>query len=82
MSALKREMVGSEMMLALIENSGSYQVNYYTVGLFRLGKNKGCRFSTEKCIQNRISFSRNDFPVFNRAARKCFAGRSAKGLYT
>jgi len=80
MSALNTEMVFSEITLALLEDSGWYQVNYYTGGLFRFGKNRGCSFLTEKCIQNGISLSRNEFPVIDKAARTCFAGRSAKGI--
>ena len=32
----------SEITLALLEDSGWYKANYYTGGLMRFGKNKGC----------------------------------------
>ena len=44
------EMVISEFTLAVLEDSGFYKANYYTGGLMRYGKNKGCDFLTKKCI--------------------------------
>ena len=38
------EVVISDFTLALLEDSGWYKVNYYTGGLMRFGKNKGCSF--------------------------------------
>ena len=46
------EQVISEFTLALLEDTGYYKVNYYTGGLMRYGKNKGCKFVNEKCIVN------------------------------
>ena len=46
------ENVISDITLALFEDSGWYQVNYYTGGLFRFGKNKGCEFFEKKCLVN------------------------------
>ena len=40
----------SDITLALFEDSGIYQVNYYTGGLFKFGKNKGCAFFNRKCL--------------------------------
>ena len=40
----QEEMVISEITLALLEDSGWYKINYYTGGLMRFGKNKGCDF--------------------------------------
>ena len=40
----------SEMTLALFEDSGWYNVNYYTGGLFRFGKGEGCSFFNDNCI--------------------------------
>jgi len=40
----------SEFTLALLEDSGNYKVNYYTGGLMRFGKNKGCQFINDNCI--------------------------------
>ena len=42
----------SDITLALFEDSGWYKVNYYTGGLFRFGKNKGCEFFEKKCLIN------------------------------
>ena len=41
----------SEITLALLEDLGWYQVNYYTGGLMKFGKNKGCNFINNDCIQ-------------------------------
>ena len=40
----------SEMTLALFEDTGFYKVKYYSGGLFKFGKNKGCDFINKKCI--------------------------------
>lgn len=42
----------SDITLALLEDTGFYQVNYYSGGLFKFGKNKGCGFFNNKCINN------------------------------
>ena len=42
----------SDITLALFEDSGFYKVNYYSGGLFKFGKNKGCDFFDTKCIVN------------------------------
>ena len=39
----------SDITLALFEDSGFYKVNYYTGGLFKFGKNKGCEFFEKNC---------------------------------
>ena len=44
------EQVISEFTLALLEDSGYYKANYYTGGLMRFGKNKGCAFLEEQCV--------------------------------
>ena len=44
------EQVISEFTLAVLEDSGYYKPNYYTGGLMRFGKHKGCQFLKEKCI--------------------------------
>ena len=46
------EVVISDITLALFEDTGLYKVNYYTGGLFRFGKNKGCPFLNEPCVYN------------------------------
>jgi hypothetical protein len=48
----------SDITLALFEDSGWYKPNYYTGGLFRFGKDKGCQFFEKKCLVNeKASFS-------------------------
>ena len=46
------EQVISEFTLAVLEDSGYYKVNYYTGGLMRFGKNKGCQFLQGQCINS------------------------------
>ena len=42
----------SDITLALFEDTGFYKTEYYTGGLFKFGKNKGCSFFSESCIVN------------------------------
>lgn len=42
----------SDITIALFEDSGLYDVEYYSGGLFKFGKNKGCNFLNNKCITN------------------------------
>ena len=46
------DVVLSDISLALFEDTEFYQVNYYTGGLFRFGKNQGCSFIEKKCLYN------------------------------
>ena len=46
------EQVIYEFTLALLEDTGYYKVNYYTGGLMRYGKNKGCEFLYNKCVNS------------------------------
>jgi hypothetical protein len=46
------EMSISEITLAYFEDTGYYKVNYYTGGLFRYGKNRGCSFFEKDCVYN------------------------------
>ena len=46
------EQVISEFTLALLEDSGYYKANYYTGGLMKFGKNKGCQFLDSKCLND------------------------------
>ena len=45
------EVTISEFTLSLLEDSGWYKINYYTGGLFRFGKNKGCDFLNVFCLE-------------------------------
>ena len=44
------EQVISEFTLALLEDTGYYKANYYTGGLMRYGKHKGCSFVRDSCV--------------------------------
>ena len=46
------EEVISEFTLALLEDTGFYKPYYYTGGLMRYGKNKGCEFVYDKCVND------------------------------
>ena len=43
------EVVMSDFTLALLEDSGWYKAEYYTGGLMRFGKRKGCQFLDNDC---------------------------------
>ena len=47
------EQVISEFTLAVLEDSGYYKPNYYTGGLMRFGKNKGCQFLEDFCVDKK-----------------------------
>ena len=66
----------SDITLALFEDTGFYKVNYYSGGLFKFGKNKGCNFLSDKCIQNEEAA----FDEFCDEAgeAKCSSSRSLK----
>ena len=75
------EQVISEFTLALLEDLGWYQVDYYTGGLMRFGKNKGCDFINKDCvIINGGITSRfpNEFCSLNTFGT-CSAGRLSRG---
>ena len=46
------EQVISEFTLALLEDTGYYKANYYTGGLMRYGKGKGCDFINNRCVNS------------------------------
>ena len=45
----------SDITLALFEDTGLYRVNYYSGGLFKFGKNKGCSFLNGACTNNGVA---------------------------
>ncbi len=55
------ELVVSDITLAVFEDSGWYNVNYYTGGLFKTGKGEGCNFLQLTCIDTETKKSR--FPM-------------------
>ena len=46
------DQVISEFTLAALEDLSYYKANYYTGGLMKFGKNKGCDFVNKECIIN------------------------------
>ena len=73
----KSDQVISEFTLALLEDSGWYQVNYYTGGLMRFGKNKGCEFINNDCSTK----FKNEFCEYitnNNAYGTCSSGRQSR----
>ncbi|MCQ2816657.1 MAG: hypothetical protein MJ252_05245 [archaeon] len=68
----------SEITLAVFEDLGWYKINYYTGGLFRYGKNKGCEFLNNKCVENGNTDFSNEFCIIQDSPR-CFSGRTSKG---
>ena len=68
----------SDITLALFEDSGFYKVNYYSGGLFKFGKNKGCNFLESKCIniQGAIDEDFCDYP----SKPMCSSTRTYKGF--
>ena len=80
------EQVISEFTLALLEDSGYYKARYYTGGLMRYGKNKGCEFVRNKCVDSDKSINplfENEF--FNETHdfidQRCSSGRQSRGYY-
>ena len=71
-----QEKVISDITLALFEDTGFYKVNYYTGGLFKFGKNKGCDFLSKRCIINEYS-QFNEF-CEKESEPKCSYSRSIK----
>ena len=57
--AYTEEQVISEFTLAVLEDSGYYKPNYYTGGLMRFGKHKGCEFLEEKCVNSSHQINSN-----------------------
>ena len=76
----------SEFTLAFLEDSGWYQVNYYSGGLMRFGKNKGCEFLNTYCIKglNNITNFPNEFYDNNYTIQghpTCTTGRLSRVYY-
>ena len=55
------EQVISEFTLAVLEDSGYYKPNYYTGGLMRYGKYKGCAFLEDKCVDSTTHKIKEEF---------------------
>ena len=74
------DVVLSDISLALFEDTGFYQVNYYTGGLFRFGKNQGCSFIEKKCLYNqgKKTLFPNDF-CYESGKSFCSSSHISKG---
>ena len=81
------EQVISEFTLAFLEDTGFYNVNYFTGGLMQYGKNKGCDFLTSKCINNSNTNFKNEFFVNISYVHKyfdpgCSSGRQSRAYHS
>ena len=74
------EVVISDFTLALLEDSGWYKVNYYTGGLMRFGKNKGCSFLNDECSNSQgiTSFKNEFFDLEDNENPSCSSGRISR----
>ena len=75
------EVVMSDFTLALLEDSGWYKVNYFTGGIMRFGKNKGCSFLNEECSSSQgITNFKNEFYDFEEDENNpsCSSGRLSR----
>ena len=70
----------SEMTLGLFEDSSWYNINYYTGGLFRYGKNETFIFTDLYCINNyNLGFRIKSMFCSEEYANRCTGGRLNKG---
>ena len=75
------EQVISEFTLGLLEDSGWYKVKYYTGGLMKFGKNKGCNFLIKDCLkENGIenNFKYEFCNIMNSNNPTCSLGRQSR----
>ncbi len=72
------ENVISDITLALFEDSGWYKPNYYTGGLFRFGKNIGCKFFENNCLIDHKAVFPNEFCDKSKEP-KCFSSHLGTG---
>lgn len=71
----------SEITLASLEDLEYYEVNYYTGGLMRFGKNKGCTFFSEDCIEAFINISVSNPLDFKVALQSSFPNEFCSSVY-
>ena len=76
----------SDFTLALLEDIGWYKVKYYTGGLMRFGKHKGCQFIENDCVKlntrNEITPSFSNEFCFQESTEvygTCSPGRQSRG---
>ena len=82
------EQVISEFTLALLEDTGYYKANYYTGGLMRYGKNKGCDFIKKRCVNSSHEINPNYENEFYDSIASpylidasCSSGRQSRTYY-
>ena len=75
----------SEFTLSLLEDSGWYKANYYTGGLMRFGKNKGCNFLKSHCIfydykyDNYYTYYNDEYFAYDMNGKpSCTTGRQSR----
>ena len=69
----------SEITLALLEDLNWYTVNYYTGGLMKFGKHKGCDFFDKDCVENKLNSKlKSTFP--NEFCSSYYTGASSYGI--
>ena len=80
----QEEMAISEFTLAFLEDSGWYKPKYYTGGLFRFGKNKGCEFIESDCLDTNFEteFKNEFFDASNAWYGSCSTGRQSRTYAT
>ena len=82
--AYTEEQIISEFTLAALEDSGFYKANYYTGGLMRYGKHKGCAFLKDKCVGNDYKINpsfENEFydsVILGEVRSSCSSGRQSR----
>ena len=76
----QEEMAISEITLALLEDTGWYKTNYYTGGLMRFGKNRGCRFLYNNCLDEnfKTEFDNEFFDLKDALKPSCSTGRQSR----
>ena len=76
----KPEIVISDFTLALLEDSKWYKVNYFTGGLMRFGKNRGCEFLNNDCCDSDgvTKFKNEFFDYEDNNNPSCSSGRTSR----
>ena len=82
------EQVISEFTLALLEDLGYYKANYYTGGLMRYGKHKGCDFIKKRCVDSNHEINpkfENEFydSIYSQDLKdaSCTSGRQSRTYF-
>jgi hypothetical protein len=80
----QEELAISEFTLAFLEDSGWYRPKYYTGGLFRFGKNQGCKFIENDCLDQdlKTEFKNEFFDYSNAWTSSCSTGRQSRTYAT